>query len=76
MSWKTVSMDFEVDVDNDEDIDMMEGWRTALLSLQDFIYATTSMNVVLNVKGHENPLFDQGDDRVIGTVSPNGETTI
>ena len=76
MSWKTVSMDFEVDVDNDEDIDMMEGWRTALLSLQDFIYATTSMNVVLDVKGHDHPLFEQGDVRVEGTVSPNGDATI
>ncbi len=76
MSWKTVSMDFEIDVDNDEDLDMIEGWRTALLSLQDFIYATTSMNVTLSVKGHNNPLFDQGDTRVEGTVSPNGDTTI
>lgn len=76
MSWKTVSMNFEIDVEDDEDVDIMEGWRTALLSLQDFIYATTSMNVVLDVKGHDHPLFEQGDVRVEGTVSPNGDTTI
>ncbi len=76
MSWKTVSMNFEIDIEDDQDVDMMEGWRTALLSLQDFIYATTSMNVTLDVRGHDNPLFDQGDTRVEGTVSPNGDTTI
>ena len=76
MSWKTVSMNFEIDVEDDQDVDIMEGWRTALLSLQDFIYATTSMNVTLDVKGHKSPLFEQGDVRVEGTVSPNGDTTI
>ena len=76
MSWKTVSMNFEIDVGDDQDVDIMEGWRTALLSLQDFIYATTSMNVVLDVKGHDHPLFEQGDVRVEGTVSPNGDATI
>ena len=76
MSWKTVSMNFEIDVGDDQDVDIMEGWRTALLSLQDFIYATTSMNVVLDVKWHDHPLFEQGDVRVEGTVSPNGDATI
>ena len=76
MSWKTVSMNFEIDVEDDQDVDIMEGWRTALLSLQDFIYATTSMNVVLDVKGHDHPLFEQGDVRVEGTVSPNGDAII
>ena len=76
MSWKTVSLNFEIDVEDDQDIDIMEGWRSALLSLQDFIYATTSMNVTLDVKGHESPLFEQGDARVEGTMSPNGDTTI